>query len=84
MALSQLAIEKPIEKLIVQCAIKTQPEPMILKVRLCLPLSSLNLTTAKLKLRPQVQTMHAVKAVNFDKMHRVVKIMKIAMLAESL
>ena len=44
---------------------------MILKARLCLPLSSLNLTTAKLKLRPQVQTIHAVKAVNFEKMHKL-------------
>ena len=67
-----------------RCSIKTQPQPMILKARLqlSLPLSSLYLTTAKLRLRPQPQSIHAVKAVNFEKMHKLTRIMKIAMLLD--
>ena len=59
---------------------------MDLKARLSLslPLSSLNLTTAKLKLRPQNHSIHALKAVNFEKMHKLTRIMKIAMLVENL
>ena len=82
-ALSGVSLARS-QPMIANSGIKTQLQPNIVKARLSLPLSSLHLTTAKLKLRPQLQTMHALKAVNFEKMYKLTRIMKIAMLAESL
>jgi hypothetical protein len=66
---------------VITASIKTQPEPMTLKAQLAL-LSSPNMwARSRLKTRPESQSIHALKAVNFEKMHKLVRIMKVAMLA---
>lgn len=66
------------------CPIKMQPEAMQVKARLALLSSPEMWATAKLKTRPESQSIHALKAVNFEKMYKLTRIMKIAILAESL
>ena len=82
-ALSKMLVARS-QMSLAQCSIKTQLQPMEVKANMRLPLSSLHLTTAKLKLRPQAQSIHALKAVNFEKMHKLTRIMKVAMLIENL
>ena len=54
---------------------------MTVKAKLALLSSPEMWATARLKTRPETQSIHALKAVNFEKMHKLVRIMKIAMLA---
>ena len=72
------------QRSVITASIKTQPEPMILKARLVLLSPPSMWARSKLKTRPESQSIHALKAVNFEKMHKLIKIMKIAMLAQSL
>ena len=72
------------QRLVITASIKTQPEPMILKARLALLSSPEMWATSRLKTRPESQSISALKAVNFEKMHKLTRIMKIAMLAQSL
>ena len=57
---------------------------MILKAKLALLSSPEMWARSKLKTRPETQSIHALKAVNFEKMYKLTRIMKIAMLAQSL
>lgn len=82
MALSPVSLVP--QRSIITASIKTQPEPMILKTRLALLSSPEMWATARLKTRPESQSIHALKAVNFEKMYKLTRIMKIAMLAQSL
>ena len=61
-----------------------QPQPMEVKARLALLSPPCMWAAARLKTRPEAQSIHSLKAVNFDKMYKLTRIMKIAMLAESL
>ena len=73
------------ERSIARSGIKTQLQPMIVRSKVALlssPLCGLGL--GRLKTRPETQSAQSLKAVNFEKMYKVMRIMKIAMLAESL
>lgn len=61
-----------------------QPEPMTVKATLALLSSPRMWAAARLKIRPEPQSIHALKAVNFEKMYKLTRIMKLAMLAENL
>ena len=67
----------------VYSSIKMQSEPMVVKAQLTLLSSPEMWARAKLKTRPESQSIHALKAVNFEKMYKLTRIMKIVMLAES-
>jgi hypothetical protein len=73
-------------KLIVQASIKTQsfvaPHQFI-KARLSLASSSPQLTRAKLKLGPQVQSIHALKAINGERVDKLHKLVLLAMMIEN-
>jgi len=71
-------------KIVVQSSIKIQPQHMQVKAKLALLSSPRMRATSRLKIRPDTQSIHALKAVNFDKMYKLTRIMKIAMLAQSL
>jgi hypothetical protein len=66
---------------VISASIKMQPEPMILKSKLALLSPPSMWARSKLKTRPDTQSIHALKAVNFEKMYKLVRIMKVAMLA---
>ena len=53
---------------------------MQVKAKLALLSSPEMWATARLKTRPETQSIHALKAVNFEKMYKLTRIMKIAML----
>lgn len=65
----------------VQSQIKIQSQPMIVKAQLALLSPPSMWARSKLKTRPEAQTIHALKAVNFEKMYKLTRIMKVAMLA---
>jgi hypothetical protein len=73
-------------KSIAYSPIKTSLQPMILKAQLGLPLSSPHLTTAKLKLRPQVQSnaIQSLKAINPHHVDKLHKLVLLAMMIEKL
>jgi hypothetical protein len=57
---------------------------MQVKAQLALLSSPSMRARCKLKTRPEAQSIHSLKAVNFEKMYKLTRIMKIAILAESL
>jgi hypothetical protein len=68
-----------------QCCIKTSLQPMTVKAKLALLSSPLiGLGEARLKTRPEVQYIESLKAINFEKMYKLHRIIKLAMLAETL
>jgi hypothetical protein len=70
---------------IAYCGIKTSPQPMIVKAALCLPLSSLYLTTAKLKLRPEIKhNIQSLKAINPQRIDKLHKLVVLSMMIEKL
>jgi hypothetical protein len=84
-AKADLTITMMSQRSIARCAIKTQLQPSILRSKMALlssPLCGLGL--GRLKTRPETQSAQSLKAVNFEKMYKVMRIMKIAMMAESL
>jgi hypothetical protein len=69
---------------IAQSRIKIQRQPMQVKARLALLSSPCMWATSRLKTRPESQSIDSLKAVNFEKMYKLTRIMKIVMLAENL
>ena len=74
------------QRSVISSAIKMQVQPMRVKANLAL----LSLpkpemwARALLKTRPEIQSIHALKSVNFEKMYKLTRIIKIAMLAQKL
>ena len=67
--------------MVARSQIKIQSQPMQVKAQLALLSPPSMWARSKLKTRPETQSIHALKAVNFEKMHKLTRIMKIAMLA---
>ena len=72
------------QRQLINSSIKMQSKPMTVKSKLALLSSPEMWARSRLKTRPDIQSIHALKAVNFEKMHKLTRIMKIAMLAQSL
>jgi hypothetical protein len=69
---------------VISSGIKIQRHPMQVKARVALLSSPCMWARARLKTRPESQSIHSLKAVNFEKMYKLTRIMKIAMIAQKL
>jgi hypothetical protein len=80
-ALSRLSLARS-PLMITQSSIKTSPQPMILKAKLALA-SSPQLTTQKLRLRPELQSIVSLKAINGERVDKLHKLVLLAMMIEN-